>query len=35
MKMSQVRDHGLDVCLADAVDTANQAESWVRSDHRP
>ena len=27
MKMSQVRDRGLDVCLADAVDTANQAES--------
>ena len=27
MKMSQVRNQGLDVCLADAVDTANQAES--------
>lgn len=27
MKMSQVRDRGLDVCLSDAIDTANQAES--------
>ena len=27
IRMSQVRDRGLDVCLADAVNTANQAEA--------